>query len=62
MDVFDSAVRPITEADVAVRWDGDEQRVGLFIFGKLSAAFDVTGGTKHGTRYGTSPNADIPWS
>ena len=52
----------ITEADVAVRWDRDEQRVGLFIFGTLSAAFDATTGTKHGGGYGKDFHADIPWS
>jgi len=29
----------ITDTHVAVRWDRDERRVGLFIFGTLSAAF-----------------------
>ncbi|CCV06100.1 conserved hypothetical protein [Mesorhizobium metallidurans STM 2683] len=52
----------ITKADLAVRWDKDEQRVGLFIFGMPSAAFDVTTGAKYGGRYGKDFNAVIPWS
>ncbi|WP_156940648.1 hypothetical protein [Mesorhizobium sp. LSJC285A00] len=39
----------ITEADIAVQWDNDERRVGLFVFGTLSAAFDAaTGAIRHG--------------
>jgi hypothetical protein len=52
----------ITDADVAVRWDRDERRVGLFIYGTLSAAFDVTTGTKYGGRHGKDFHAEIPWS
>ncbi|AZO70551.1 MAG: hypothetical protein E5V92_07805 [Mesorhizobium sp.] len=59
-------VRPgqwaITEADVAVRWDSDEQRVGLFVFGALVAAFDATTGAKYGAEYGKDFNAEITWS
>ncbi|WP_296736342.1 hypothetical protein [Mesorhizobium sp.] len=52
----------IADTDVVVRWDKDEQRVGLFIFGRLSAAFDVATGAKYGGRYGKDFNAAIPWS
>ncbi|MDX8526967.1 hypothetical protein RFM68_20910 [Mesorhizobium sp. MSK_1335] len=52
----------ITEADVAVRWDSNEQRVGLFVFGTLVAAFDAITGVKYGGRYGKDFNAEIPWS
>ncbi|MET3590906.1 MULTISPECIES: hypothetical protein [Mesorhizobium] len=52
----------ITEADVAVRWDGSEQRVGLFVFGTLVAALDAAAGTKYGGGYGKDFNAEIPWS
>jgi len=52
----------ITDTDVAVRWDRDERRVGLFIFGTLSAAFDVGTGAKYGGQYGKDFNASIPWS
>lgn len=52
----------ITKADVAVKWDRDEQRVALFVFGRLAAAFDVARGTKHGSRDGKDFNAEIPWS
>lgn len=49
MDIFDSAVctkgdiASVFEYEEAVRWDSDEQRVGLFVFGAL-AAFDATTG------------------
>ena len=52
----------ITEADVAVKWDRDEQHVGLFIFGALSAAFDATTGAKYGGGHGKDFSAEIPWS
>jgi len=57
-----SGAWPITEADVIVKWDREEQRVGLFIFGTLSAAFDAATGAKYGGGYGKDLNADIPWS
>ncbi|QKD04530.1 hypothetical protein [Mesorhizobium loti] len=52
----------ISGSDIAVRWDKDERRVGLFVFGSLSAAFDTEAGTKHGGGYGKDFHADIPWS
>ncbi|MDG4883907.1 hypothetical protein [Mesorhizobium sp. WSM4884] len=52
----------ITEADVAVRWDSGEHRVGLFVFGALVAAFDATTGAKYGGGYSKDFNAEIPWS
>ncbi|TPI27544.1 hypothetical protein FJW08_24135 [Mesorhizobium sp. B3-2-1] len=52
----------ITEADVAVRWDRNEQFVGLFIFGTLAAAFDATTGARYGGGHGKDFNADISWS
>ncbi|MDX8503632.1 hypothetical protein RFM99_35355 [Mesorhizobium sp. VK4C] len=51
----------ITEADVAVRWDSAEQRVGLFVFRALVAAFDATTGAKYGGGYGKDFNDEIPW-
>lgn len=57
-----SGAWPITEADIAVRWDQGELRVGLFIYGQLAAAFDTEAGTKHGGGYGKDFHADIPWS
>ena len=57
-----SGQRAVTEADDAVRWDSDEQRVGLFVFGTLVAAFDAAAGTKYGGGYGKDFNAEIPWS
>ncbi|RVD55898.1 hypothetical protein EN828_22805 [Mesorhizobium sp. M2D.F.Ca.ET.185.01.1.1] len=52
----------ITEADVAIEWDSGEQRVGLFVFGVLVAAFDAATGVKYGGQYGKDFNAEIPWS
>ncbi|ESZ74423.1 hypothetical protein [Mesorhizobium sp. L103C105A0] len=52
----------ITEADIAVQWDNDERRVGLFIFGTLSAAFDAATGAKYGGGYGMDFQREIPWS
>ncbi|RWC30853.1 hypothetical protein [Mesorhizobium sp.] len=52
----------ISAPDIAIRWDKRERRVGLFIFGALSAAFDTEAGTKHGGGYGKDFHADIPWS
>ncbi|RUW31256.1 MULTISPECIES: hypothetical protein [unclassified Mesorhizobium] len=52
----------IAEADIAVKWDRSEQRVGLVVFGVLTAAFDAATGTRYGGRYGKDFNAKIPWS
>ena len=52
----------ITEADIAVKWDSREQRVGLFVFGTLVAAFDAATGAKYGGDYGKDFNAEVPWS
>lgn len=52
----------ITEADIVVRWDKDERRVGLFLFGTLWAAFDSATGKKHGGGYGKDIQPDIPWT
>ena len=52
----------ISEADIAVKWDRNERRVGLFVFGTLTAAFDVETGVRYGGRHGVDFNAEIPWS
>ncbi|UVC14018.1 hypothetical protein [Mesorhizobium onobrychidis] len=51
----------IDEADIAVKWDRDEQCVGLFIFGELWAAFDTATGKKYGGGYGKDIQPNIPW-
>lgn len=38
-----------------------ERRVGLFVFGKLAAAFDIETGKKHDGGYGRDFQADISW-
>ena len=47
-----------TDADVVIRWDRPEQKVGLFIRGKLWAAFDGRHRLKYGGnyRFGAQPN------
>ncbi|TGP21769.1 MULTISPECIES: hypothetical protein [unclassified Mesorhizobium] len=68
MDIFDSAVctkgdiAGVFEYEEAVRWDSDEQRVGLFVFGALVGAFDAATGAKYGGEYGKDFNAEITWS
>lgn len=52
----------ITEANIAVRWHDNEQRVGLFVFGTLVAVFDVATGEQYGGQYGKDFHAEIPWS
>ncbi|MBN9551863.1 MAG: hypothetical protein J0H31_24135 [Alphaproteobacteria bacterium] len=52
----------ITGADIAVKWDNGEQRVGLFVFGVLTAAFDAETGARYGGRHGQDFNAEIPWT
>lgn len=56
-----SGAWPITKADIAVKWDKSERRVGLFVFGKLAAAFDIETGKKHDGGYGRDFQADISW-
>lgn len=53
---------PITEADIAVKWNDNEQRVGLFVFGALVAVFDVATGAQYGGQYGKDFHPEIPWS
>ncbi len=48
-----------TEAEIAVRWDGDEEHVGLFIRGELWAVFDA-GGNKLGGSYLPGAETRIP--
>lgn len=42
--------------------DNDERRVGFFVFGTLSAAFDAATGAKYGGGYGMDFQREIPWS
>jgi hypothetical protein len=51
------------EADVEIRWDAHEEKVGLFIRGTLWALFDPRRGEKHGGNYQaatTFPAPSIP--
>jgi len=46
--------------DVSIRWDTAERMVGLFIRGKLWAAFDNISGARYGGHYGSAEQAAIP--
>lgn len=48
------------EGDFNVRWDADENMVGLFIRGRLWAVFDAGTGAKFGGDYRHKHPADIP--
>ncbi len=48
------------DADVFIRWDATESKVGLFIRDHIWAAFDVRTGEKHGGNYRTDISAAIP--
>ena len=41
----------LRESDVIIRWDGRDEKVGLFIRGELWAYFDRVSGQKHGGNY-----------
>ena len=51
----------IREEDIGVRWDMDERRVGLFIFGTLWAVFDADTCQGYGGGYGKNSQPEIPW-
>jgi hypothetical protein len=57
-----SGALAINAADIAVRWDRDERRVGLFILGKLQAAFDAATGKKYCGESLEDCPSDISWS
>ena len=47
------------QTDVAIRWDSDETKVGLFISDSLCAAFDVHTGAKYGGDYRKDDQSQI---
>ncbi len=51
-----------TEADVSVRWDSREERVGLFIRNVLWAVFDGLQRLKYGGGYKTGIQPSLPES
>jgi hypothetical protein len=59
MHVF-SGEPDFIEADISIRWDTSDQKVGLFIRGVMWAVFDVAGQTKLGGNYGHSKNPSLP--
>lgn len=59
---IESGAWSIADKDITVKWDKDERRVGLFVFGVLTAAFDTETGARYGGRHGEDFNAEIPWS
>jgi hypothetical protein len=48
-----------SEAEILIRWDIEEQNVGLFIRGNLWAAFDCDSGKKFGGNYRPRATPDI---
>ena len=48
------------KTDVSIRWDSEEQKVGLFIKGVLWAAFDCGHGTKYGGSYKPGGKPSLP--
>src|SRR5262245_58932657 len=49
-----------TEADISVRWDSLQHRVGLFLKGVLWAAFDGRTRAKYGGNYMPNAGSTIP--
>lgn len=48
------------EGDVIVRWDNEEQYLGLFIRSELWAAFDIQMNERYGGNYLSGQKSDIP--
>lgn len=48
------------EADIAIRWDSEEQKVGLFIKGALWAVFDGKHRAKYGGNYRVGASPSLP--
>lgn len=46
-----SGMADFQQTDIAICWDEDEKRVGLFICGQVCAVFDVDRGAKYGGEY-----------
>ena len=55
-----SGVPDFKQTDVTVRWDGTETLVGLFICGRLCAAFDVNSGAQYGGNYHRDTQSELP--
>ncbi len=55
-----SGTADFKQTELAVRWDGVERRVGLFICGQLCAVFDTDSGAKYGGNYRKGVQANIP--
>jgi len=53
------SVLDLSGMEIAVRWDCQERRVGLFIEGQLWAAFDSVTGEKFGGNYRSNAAPDI---
>jgi hypothetical protein len=48
------------QTDLAIRWNSEETKVGLFIDSNLWAAFDVLTGAKYGGDYQKGSRPSIP--
>jgi hypothetical protein len=47
-------------SDILIRWDDSEERVGLFLAGRLWAIFNCVTGEKFGGDFRANGNPDIP--
>ncbi len=55
-----SCAPQLAQADIEIRWDVGERRVGLFIKTLLWAAFDCISGHKFGGHYLPNASPDMP--
>ena len=55
-----SRIADFDESDIAIVWDGAEERVGLFIRDVLWAVFDVVTERKYGGNYERDGEPEIP--
>jgi hypothetical protein len=51
---------PFDKLDISIRWDVNEEMVGLLIRSKLCAAFDGSSGASYGGLYKIEGEANIP--
>jgi len=49
-----------SQAEIAIRWDDEETKVGLFIRGQLWAVFDSRRRIKYGGRYSSRTPPSLP--
>ena len=50
----------LQQSDLSIRWDANEQKVGLFVKGVLWAVFDHGSKAKFGGDYGPEASPNVP--